>query len=279
MQNNQYQKEKENLKILAIGFALIVFVAVITIFKFYTVRNSNQATTKISPETKIETIDISKINKITPQDLMKKIQAGEAISLIDLRNEPDYATEHIADSQNIPLSNISAFLGKLDKNKPCVFIDYTADATTLNSIASFLSSNGYKNIYYLGGGFAEWKNSFSPTVSAGNPTSFSDQAKVNYITPEDLKKIIDQKNILIIDVRASQDFASEHLNNAINIPLSELEKRRLEINSNKKIILCDKTGIDSFKGTVRLFDLGFFNVFSLSNGIDAWKQKGFETAK
>ncbi len=281
MQNSHYQKEgeKENLKILAIGFALIVFVAAITIFKFYATRNSNQTTTKINQIAKIETVNTSEISKITPQGLMKKIQTEGAINLIDLRNGTDYATEHIADSQNIPFSDIPASLAKLDKNKPYVFLDYTEDVSTINSVANFLSSNGYKNIYYLEGGFAEWKNGFSPTVSTGNPASFSDQAKVKYITPEDLKKIIDQKNILIIDVRASQDFTSEHLNTAINIPLSELEKRRLEINSNRKIILYDKTGINSFKGAVRLFDLGFFNAFSLSNGIDGWKQKGFETIK
>jgi rhodanese-related sulfurtransferase len=279
MQNDQYQKENENLKILAIGFALIIFVAVITIFKFYAGRNSTQAKIVVNQTTKTETVDTSKISKITPQDLMKKIQARETISLIDLRNGTDYATEHIADSQNIPLSEIPTSLAILDKNKTLIFFDYTADVSTINSVANFLSPNGYKNIYYLEGGFSEWKNGFNPTVNAGNSASFSDQAKVNYITPEDLKKIIDQKNILIIDVRVNQDFNLEHLNNAINIPLSELEKRRSEINSNGRVILYDKTGNDSFKGAVRLFDLGFFNVFSLSNGIDAWKQKGFETVR
>jgi len=58
-----------------------------------------------------------------------------------------------------------------------------------------------------------------------------------------------------------------------------LESERNKIPVGKKIILYDKDGLWAFQGAVRLFDMGFFNVFCLSDGLDSWQQKKYPLAK
>ena len=277
MQNNYSEQKNSNLKALAIGFGLILVIASITMLKSGFIKNPLQA----DPNTELdlkkrEDVDNTKISKITPAELAKKTQTDSTdMLIIDLRERADYAKEHLAKSQNIPLSEGFSAFDRLDRSKEYVLFDTNCETIVVNAIADALTAKNFKNIYYLGGGFSAWKNEFSSTVSAGDPTSFSDQAKVNYIASTELKKISDQK-LTIVDLRKSPEFSAGHLKGAINIPLEELEKRNKEIPFNRKTILYDATGIDAFKGTVRLFDLGFFNVFALSDGLDGWKKQGFE---
>jgi len=95
-----------------------------------------------------------------------------------------------------------------------------------------------------------------------------------------LKKImVEESNLYIVDVRKKGQFDEGHLNGAVNIFLDELENRHAEIPLGKKIILCDNDGMWAFQGAVRLFDMGIMNVFALSDGLNVWKQKGYEIVK
>jgi len=133
----------------------------------------------------------------------------------------------------------------------------------------------------LASGFANWKKNLQPTISAGNPYSSTDQSKISYINSEELKKIIDEKktSIYIMDVREKNLFLSGHLKGAENIDLKDLEKSRHSIPLGKRIIVYDDSGILAFQAGVRLFDMGFLNVFTFSEGLNVWKQKGFEIVK
>lgn len=280
MQNIPAAKN-ENLKALAVGFGLILIIALITFFKSGIVqKNSTKNDSSITIDLKKrESINTEKINKITPKELAQKITTEKNLTIIDLRNDADYKKEHIPHSQNIPLPTLSV-MDNLDKNGNYVILDDICEIPTINSVAIYLATRNFRNIYYLDGGFTAWKNNFNPTINDGDPKSFSDQAKVTYISSDELKKTINQETMLIIDLRENYEFNLEHLNGAINIPLGELEKRSSEIYSSpKKIILYDNTGIDAFKGAVKLFDLGIPKVLTLSDGLLTWKQKGFEIIK
>ena len=88
-----------------------------------------------------------------------------------------------------------------------------------------------------------------------------------------------ESNFLIVDVRSPENFQEGHIKNAINIPLDDIEKRKNEIPVWKKIIFCDKDGLWAFKASVKMFDLGYTKNYILSNGIDDWKNKGYEIVK
>lgn len=272
------EKEQNNAKAIFVGLFLIVLIGAISLFKSNSEKTplSENKPASIQPET----IDSEKIGKITPEDLAKKIQTKADLILIDLRNKSQYGLEHIVDSINISDPKIAAFSPVALKNKTCVLIDSTGAAEIINSAFANFSSKGFASVVYLDGGFASWKNKFNPTITDGNPKSFTDQAKVKYITSDDLKKLLEtEKNIALIDVRNSSDFSSGHLAGATNIFLDNLEEKRRELPFGKKIVLYDNDNLGAFKGAVRLFDLGFMNTLALSDGLATWKMKGYELVK
>lgn len=90
------------------------------------------------------------------------------------------------------------------------------------------------------------------------------------ITYETAKKIIKkEKECYLIDVRSKQEYEEEHLNEAINICLYNLERSIEKEIKNKQaiIILYCVSGIRSKKGKEILENMGYKNVYSLKHGI------------
>lgn len=97
------------------------------------------------------------------------------------------------------------------------------------------------------------------------------------ITPEELKQIIDNKDILLIDVRTAEEYNTEHIKNSINIPNTELKDKisKLTSDKNTKIIIYCRSGARSKASAMELINMGYTNVFDLG-GIINWQ---YETVK
>lgn len=267
--------KNNNLVALIIGFVLILLIAAVTIFRSPLVKNNS--TSKNAPAPDPVTENLKKATKITSAELAKKILDREDIILLDIRDSDAYAKEHILGSKNVPLAKLADALGGLDKSSAYALID---SGTALDSTAlavSLMKDADFKNVFYLDGGFAAWKNNLNPTISDGDPNSFTDQSKVTYIQSDNLKNLLaSESDLAIIDVRKSDQFNAGHIKGALNIFLDDLEKNKAQIPLGKKIIVYDKDGLWAFKAAVRLFDMGFFNTLALSDGLDTWKQKKYE---
>jgi len=270
------EKQNNNLVTISIGFGLILIIAAITFFR--TSSTKDTSTPEVVAANAIAD-NLKKATKISSADLAKKIMSNAAMILIDVRNETDYAHEHILNSKNVPLQDLNSDLAGLARDKTYIVIDY-GDSLDMTALATSLFSDaGFKNVYYLDGGIIGWKNGYNSILSEGDPNSFTDQSKVKFIQSDNLKDLITAGASLTIDVRKSDQFAQGHLKNSINIFLDDLEKNKGNIPTGKKIILYDDDGIDAFKGAVRLFDMGFSNTFALSDGLNSWKNKGYEVVK
>lgn len=272
------QKSNNNLVALSIGFFLILLIALMTFFRSSSINNSQQ--TDDQPKQNATSDNLKNATKISASDLSKKILGGENITIFDIRTSDSYAQEHLLNSKNIALPDLAGSIDGLDKEKTYIIIDSGSALESTGLAARTLADAGFKNIYYLDGGFDAWKSQYNATVSSGNPNSFTDQSKVTYIKSDKLKEMLaSEKNLAIIDVRKSNQYAEGHINGAMNIFLDDLENRRNEIPIGKKIILYDNDGLWAFKAAVRLFDMGFFNTLALSDGLDTWKTKGYEIVK
>ena len=267
---------KHNLMPITVGFVLIVLVTAIFFLKsfFFNSKTENSNTKNIQNETD----ELNNYASISSADLLKKINSDEDFEILDIRDQDSFLLGHILGSQNINAESLAQNISSLDKNKQYYIVDDMGFTAPERDMISTLIKEGFKNIAYLEGGMYNWINELNPTIEFGNPNSITDQAKVNYISSDDLKKIIDGKDnsLVLVDVRDSSNFATGHIKNAINIPLDSLEARRKEIPSYKKIIFYDDNGILAFQGAVRSFDMGILNTFALSDGLNSWKKKGFE---
>ncbi|MBU2975838.1 HesA/MoeB/ThiF family protein [Zobellia sp. B3R18] len=81
---------------------------------------------------------------------------------------------------------------------------------------------------------------------------FNCEVPMNSITPDAFQKIIEEKEVQLIDVRTPKEFSRNHLSFAQNIPLSELDERHDEIAYDTKVYVVCQSGVRSRKAVTKL---------------------------
>ncbi|MGR5133370.1 rhodanese-like domain-containing protein [Vibrio alfacsensis] len=69
-----------------------------------------------------------------------------------------------------------------------------------------------------------------------------------------------EQGAMIVDVRTPQEFSDGHLDNAVNYPLSELDKHFANVNKDTQIVLYCRSGARSGKAYQHLKSRGFTNL-------------------
>jgi len=84
-------------------------------------------------------------------------------------------------------------------------------------------------------------------------------------------------NLIILDVRTQSEYDERHLENAILIPVTELESRVNEIAQYKdtEILVYCRTGVRSAQASSILDSNNFTKVFNVLGGINAWDSANF----
>lgn len=90
------------------------------------------------------------------------------------------------------------------------------------------------------------------------------------ISYKDLKSLMKNKYIVLIDVRSGQEYEEGHLDGAINIPVYNIEKDIAKYATSKEdtIILYCSSGSRSKQAKEILENLGYSEVYNLKEGID-----------
>ncbi len=207
---------------------------------------------------------------ISISELDKKIFTDNTLVMVDARSANSFRNGHIKNSLHI-----SEF--DTDKQRrTVVFITPQGDESILTKY--FRATSDTNKVYNLEGGFEAWKKSGHPIVALNIKHTFENQAKVQFIEPRDLNKLLLKKTspeFIIVDTRRPGNYKKEHISTAINIPFNELERRYKEIPIAKKIYVY---GIDenaSFDAGVLLHDLGFIGTKTINGGFRAWTGYGY----
>ena len=82
------------------------------------------------------------------------------------------------------------------------------------------------------------------------------------------------KNIFVIDARAADQYAREHIPGAVNIEWRQAPSRRHEIPRDRMVVMYCNIGVLSTQSVFALRLLGWDNVLVLGGGIEGWKAKG-----
>ena len=75
-------------------------------------------------------------------------------------------------------------------------------------------------------------------------------------------------NAIVIDVRTVEEFNREHIPNAVNIPLDQIDT--IEYDKNLAIIVYCQTGIRSKEAADKLANMGYINLYNLDGGLLNW---------
>lgn len=93
-----------------------------------------------------------------------------------------------------------------------------------------------------------------------------------YLSPEQVLQAKEQS--VLLDVRSPIEFESEHIEGALNIPLSELEQRLDEIPKGKDLVMICRSGKRAERGAYSLMCKGM-EPKVMTGGVLAWQKAGF----
>ena len=86
-------------------------------------------------------------------------------------------------------------------------------------------------------------------------------------------EFVNTSKAILIDVRTFEEFEENHIDGAINIPVDEITKERIqEVTENEleNIIVYCRSGSRSKTAAIKIIELGYTNVYDLGS-IENWK--------
>jgi NADPH-dependent 2,4-dienoyl-CoA reductase/sulfur reductase-like enzyme/rhodanese-related sulfurtransferase len=114
----------------------------------------------------------------------------------------------------------------------------------------------------------QFSSAKDPVIMAGFVASNIVRDDVQMITCETLQKRLEQNEELqIVDVRTNAEFQSGHLPQARLIPIDELREHLAELDSNKETVVYCRVGLRAYLATRILKQNGFKKVLNLTGGI------------
>ena len=181
--------------------------------------------------------------------------------ILDTRTPEVFAKGFIPNSMNIGLdSNFAMWVGELILDIKQEILIVAENEEKVKEAIIRLSRVGYDHaIGYLEGGFEAWKK------------AEKEIDVVHRITAEQLEKHYQEDKLVIIDVRKVSEFQSEHVTDAVNIPLNELNNHLAEFPKEIPFILHCAGGYRSMIAASLLKQKGFDNFVDVIGGFAAIK--------
>jgi rhodanese-related sulfurtransferase len=235
-------------------------------------------------------------------NLQMAIVEGDAPYIVSVRSSEDYSKGHIPGAINMSFSEIT----NLPKDQEILVYCYTGQSASFAAAVLGVMDYEVQNLLH---GMSAWSSDpdvyvkrFSPeshqknyqieTVKndiTGNydyptldNTDSSDAEEIlkaavatvspAYITADDLNmKIAEEKDMTIVSVRSSDDYAVGHIPGAINIGLDKLVDNLDKIDPENPVYVYCYTGQSSAQATALLKMLGY-DAYSLKFGMCAWTE-------
>ena len=184
--------------------------------------------------------------------------------LLDTRDAQTFAKGFIPNSINIGIDgNFAPWAGTLipDIKQTILLI---ADEGREEEIVTRLARVGYDNtIGYLKGGFEAWKN-------AGKETDTIESISVDELA----KRMEENPDLNILDVRKKSEHFSEHLIGSENIALDYINEHIAEVNKDKTYYVYCAGGYRSMIFNSILRARGYDNLIDVQGGFTAIKESG-----
>jgi rhodanese-related sulfurtransferase len=119
----------------------------------------------------------------------------------------------------------------------------------------------------------------SAKTSAG-PAGPAPAGTFRRISAEELKVLVDQQRVTIIDVRSSDQFLAAHIPGSLQIPLARIDGETPYLPKDRMIVTyCTCPAEESSGQAVEILNhRGLTNAAALQGGLEAWQRNGYEIA-
>jgi len=94
------------------------------------------------------------IPQIEPAKLRQRLQAGEQLNLIDVREDEEVAAGMIPGARHIPMNQIPSRLEEIDPDQEVIFICRSGYRS--ERVCEYLQQHGYDKCVNMTGGMLQW---------------------------------------------------------------------------------------------------------------------------
>lgn len=227
-----------------------------------------------SPDPSGSSSDRPDLRTWSAPEVQNRLLANESIVFLDTRLRSEFEEEHILDSVWFPRDSTQSFTPESGTVYILIVSSEDDHASFWQPLLSYFAEQKMQYAV-LEGGLESWRSIGGSVVSRGDPTSYLDQSKVTYVTPQNAALLIPENSTTFLDIRGTADFSRGHIPGALNIPLSELERRRRELPVGRAVVVYGNDELTAFQGAVRLFDMNFFGPRVLEGGLPRWQELNF----
>ena len=99
--------------------------------------------------------------KASAQEVVQLINRAKT-TILDVRENAEYATGHLPDAKNIPLAELGTRIGELDKMKNRTIVVVCQKGNRAFGAAKVLERAGFEQVVVLEGGQAAWQTAGMP---------------------------------------------------------------------------------------------------------------------
>jgi hydroxyacylglutathione hydrolase len=104
---------------------------------------------------------VQRLELIDPEELARRVDAGEELAVLDVREADEFAAGHIPNSRHIPYAELQSRIGELSHEAPVAAVCSGGKRSGL--AASILQREGFANVVHVGhGGVGVWASRGHP---------------------------------------------------------------------------------------------------------------------
>lgn len=100
------------------------------------------------------------IEPLSPRELAERLESGEGLLLLDVREAKELAIAKLRGAVHIPLGDLARRAGELDAGRPTVCVCHHGVRSA--HAAALLQSHGFAALYNLSGGIDRWAEEIEP---------------------------------------------------------------------------------------------------------------------
>jgi DMSO/TMAO reductase YedYZ molybdopterin-dependent catalytic subunit/rhodanese-related sulfurtransferase/glyoxylase-like metal-dependent hydrolase (beta-lactamase superfamily II) len=189
------------------------------------------------------------------------------LQLVDVRGTAETAAGTVPGAIEIPLAILGDSLDALDRHRPVVV--YCASGYRSLVAASFLAQAGFADVSDLAGGFGAWQNAGLTVAQPGESTEWR---RTPQVSARAARSLI-EAGAALLDVREPDEWAEGHAAQALLVPMGEVQARRHELPTDRRIVVVCRSGGRSAAITDTLRARGY-DAVNLTGGMCAWTVAG-----
>jgi rhodanese-related sulfurtransferase len=94
------------------------------------------------------------------------------------------------------------------------------------------------------------------------------------LDPKTVAERLKDRSLTLVDIREADEFAREHIDGAVSLPLSKLESAHVKLEPGKDVVFQCRSGMRTNANCARLSAFAGGPAFVLEGGLEAWKKAG-----